>query len=336
MRAAPLLACAAALLPATACSKDSPGGTETAESASPLPSAPAAPLDATYAAPPFVPAAPQATIELLDPGQPPRRGLRYVWHVSQKEQLAVDLRMSATTDVGGVKQPEIPMPAVHIAIAIEPQSVSPEGDLHYAWHVTGATLQAEPGTSAEIADGMRAQVVPIEHMSGTAVETAQGLSKDVVIDPGSLDAGGQSQMVVQVVETLRDLAAPLPSENVGVGARWQELARLDARNANAAQTDTFTLTSMKGDTGALNDARAQTASPQALATVPGGPPARIESMLISGEAKTRFSLTRLVPQMTFDGTTQMAVSGQASKGPARVTINMRVRIALEGTTGAGR
>jgi hypothetical protein len=279
-----------------------------------------------------------ATMQLLDPGQPPRRHLRYAWRLDQKEQLALDLRTSATTEVGGVKQPEIPLPPVHITIAVEPRSVSTDGDLTYAWRVISGAVDADAGNSPEIAEGMRSQVDPIGHMSGTGVETAQGLSKEVAIDPQSLDAGAaQSQMVVQVVQTLRDVAAPLPSEEVGLGARWQKLARLDAREAHVAQTDTFTLTSIKGDAGMLDDALAQTASPQSLgSSAAGGAPARMESMLTSGQAKTKFWLTRLVPQMMFEGTTQMVVSGQPTQGAGRVTMNMRVRIALEGTTGAPR
>jgi hypothetical protein len=274
-------------------------------------------------------------MQLLDAGQAPRRRLRYAWRPNQKEQLGLDLRTSASTEVGGTKQPEIPLPPVHITVAIEPQSVSPEGDLSYAWHVTAATVNADPAMSAEIADGMRAQVAPIIHLAGTGVVNAQGLAKDVTVDPSSLgDGGSQAQMVVQVVQTLRDVAAPLPAEEVGQGARWQKLSRLDAKDAHVAQTDTFTLATMRGDNGTLDDALAQTASPQTLAAPSsGGPPARMESMLTSGEAKTRFSLTRLVPQMSFEGTTQMVVSGQANQGPARMTMMMRVKIGIEGTTG---
>jgi hypothetical protein len=190
--------------------------------------------------------------------------------------------------------------------------------------------------SAEIVEGMRAQIVPIQHLSGTAVVTAQGLSKDVTIDPSSLgDAGSQAEMVVQVVQTLRDVAVPFPAEEVGQGARWQKLQRVDARDAHVAQTDTFTLKTIRGESGTVEDALAQTASPQNLVgPSSGGPPPRMESMLTSGEAKTRFALSRLVPQMSFEGTTQMVVSGQAAQGAARMTMMMRVKIAVEGTTGA--
>ena len=322
-------ALAALLIPA--CSKESPKPSEAVEASLPPEPAPSAsPSEASSAPVPLVPPTPMATLQLLDPGQPPRRRLRYVWRVDQREQLALDLGTSAT--VGG--KSDIALPTAHIAIAVEPKSVSPEGDLQYAWRVTGTSVKADPAVSPEIADGMRQQVGLVEHMRGTAVETAQGLSKDLTVDPTSVDPGSQTQMVVQVVQTLRDVAAPLPAEEVGEGARWQKLARMDARDAHVVQTETFTLASMKGDTGTLADSLAQTASPQSVSPG-GGPPARIESMLTSGEAKYRFALTRLVPQMAFEGTSQMLLAGQGAETPGRMALTVRVKIALDGTTAPG-
>ena len=53
-------------------------------------------------------------MKLLDPGQPPRRKLRYAWRTGQRETLVMDLRTSASTEDGTSKQPEIELPPVHI------------------------------------------------------------------------------------------------------------------------------------------------------------------------------------------------------------------------------
>jgi hypothetical protein len=152
------------------------------------------------------------------------------------------------------------------------------------------------------------------------------------VEPASVaDAGATGQMVEQVRQTLRDLAAPFPDEDVGVGGRWEKLSQLASRDAIVTQTETFTLSELRGDTGALEDVLAQTAPPQALAA-PGAASARLESMLASGSAKTRFDLGRLVPSNTFDGTTTMVVSGHAAgDSTRRMTMIMRVGIALSGS-----
>jgi hypothetical protein len=293
--------------------------------------------------------APPARMKLLDSGQPPRRKLRYSWRPRQRETLVMDLRTSASTEEGTSKQPEIQLPPVHIVLAIDPQQVSPEGDLSFAWRVTSTAVSPDAQTPATLSDGMRTEVAAIEHLSGTAAVTACGISTRIAIDPEqwhevdatpplATDAGAGAsvtgQMVEQVRQTLRDVAAPFPEEEVGAGARWEKLSQLASRDARVTQTETFTLAQLAPSTGALDDILAQTAPPQPLLS-PGGSPgaqARIESMLASGDGKTQFDLTRLVPQTKFAGTTTMVVSRHGGPGEdRRMTMIMRVEIVLAGT-----
>ncbi len=286
---------------------------------------------------------------LLDPGEPPRRKLRYAWVPRQGETLTMDLRTAASTDDGTSKQPEIVLPPVHIVLAIDPRSVSPGGDLTYAWRVVSTAVTADVQTPSSLADGMRAEVAAIAHLSGSAVTTSCGISTRVLIDPQSggplADGGANGQMVEQVRQTLRDVAAPFPDEEVGRGARWQKLSQLASRDARVTQTEVFTLTQVAGNVGSLDEELAQTAPPQPLLSpgTAGGSQARIESMLASGNGKTRFDLGRLVPQTTFEGTTTMVVSGRlhpdegsgaARDGAHRMTMTMRIGIVLSGTPGA--
>jgi hypothetical protein len=280
-----------------------------------------------------------ATVKLLDPGQPPRRALRYTWNLGHKEQLSMDLRTSASTETAGARQADVPLPPVHVTLAIDPQSISPEGDLAYRWRVTSASVATGPEFPVQVVDGMRAEVTAIEHLKGTATVTSRGLSTDVAIEPGSAaDAGATGQMVEQIRQTLRDVAAPLPEEDVGQGARWQKLSELEARETRITQTETFRLVAAEAGPhsyhGTLDDVLAQTAPAQPL-HAPGMPEsaaARLESMLASGNAKVRFDLARLVPQTQFEGTTTMVVSGRPSSDSAqRMTMVMRVGISIQGT-----
>jgi hypothetical protein len=271
-------------------------------------------------------AAPTAMMKLLDSGQAPRRKLRYTWRASQKEQLALDLRTAASTESAYAKQPELPLPPVHVVVAIEPQSVSPEGDLRYAWRVESSEIRADAQTPSQVADGMRAAVAELENLSGHAIVSARGLTTEI--------STAASQMVEQVRQTLRDVAAPLPEESVGRGARWQKLSQLSTRDARITQTETFTLVELAAETGTVDDVLAQTAPAQELlaAGMPAGTHARMESMLASGDAKTRFDLSRLVPQTKFDGTTTMVVLGSTPGDTARrITMIMRVEILVSGS-----
>jgi hypothetical protein len=275
-------------------------------------------------------AAPQFSVKLLDPGHEPRRALRYTWHAHRKEQMAVVLRTAISLEANGARR-EAPLPPLRILVAIDPQAIAPDGALGFSWHVTAAASDPDAGVSDDLAQGWAAQIVPVEHLSGTGVVTAHGISRAIALDPGTAgDAGPDAEMVVQVLQLLVNVAAPLPEEPVGKGARWQKLSSLDAKNGHATQTDTFTLTDLQGDQGALDDVVAQTSSPQNLPPLVGidsGPPARIDSVLMSGSSRTRFELTRLVPQSSLDATTSMAVSDPRT----RMNMLMHLGVAIEGS-----
>jgi hypothetical protein len=271
---------------------------------------------------------------VLDAGQPPRRKLRYAWHIDQKEQLSMDLRTAAATEAEGTRQTEVPLPSVHVAIDIDPQSVSPNGDLRFAWHVSSTTVDAGSETPSQVTEGMRAEVGEIGRLSGSALVTSSGLAKEVTVDTGANGSASGGQMAEQVRQTLRDVAAPFPEEEVGLGARWRKLSQLDDRDARVTQAETFRLVDLQGDVGTLVDALAQTAPPQALRPPgkPQGTQARMESMLASGEARVRFDLSRLVPQTAFDGTTTMVLSGQSPGDTARsMRMVMHVLITIAGS-----
>jgi hypothetical protein len=281
----------------------------------------------------------KATVRLLDPGQAPRRKLRYAWRRDRKETLTIDLRTRAATESEGERPPEVPLPAVRMVVAIEPTAVGPGGELTYAWRVTASKVDPAPGSNPELAQGMNAEVAAIAHLTGTTQVDARGLARDVVVDPPSIgdvvDAGATGEMVEQIRQTLFDLEPPLPEEEVGRGGRWEKVSRLSSKSAVVTQSETFTLASMAGDHGTVDDVLAQTAPPQEWPSPGGGgaEPARLESMLATGTVRSRFDLTRLVPSTTYAGTTTMVVSGRpGADAGRRVTMILRVDITLSGST----
>jgi hypothetical protein len=281
-------------------------------------------------------AIPPPTMTLLESGAAPRRPLRYAWRLDQRERLTMDLRTTAATSAPDGTTPRIPLPPVRIVIDVDPQAVTPDGDLRYAWHVVATDVGVDAGAPGPVVDGMRAEVAAVAALSGSGVVTSRGLARDVAIDPSSLaDTGATGQMVEQVLQTLRDVAAPFPAEDVGVGARWQKLSEVVSSDARVTQTETFTLVDAADGRGALHNVLAQTAPSQALraAGMPDGAQARMESMLVSADAKTRFDVTRLVPQTRLESTTTMVLSGHSpGDSTRRVGMVLRAEIVISGST----
>jgi len=325
------------LLAAAACSKETPRPTEApvvAEAgpaaSAPPPASASAPLSAepeptasASTAPPASTAArvastPGTSTRLLDAGQAPRRTLRYAWHLDRKEQLVMDLRTAASTEFAGAKQAEVPLPPVHIVLDLDPQSLTPSGDLRFAWRVSAATVTSDALTPSQITEGMRAEVAAIEHLAGTAAVTARGLSG------GSRSMGPRRSTQARRADGRADPADAPRRRGAAAGgggrprgslaedraARLQGLAPHADRHVHPPRP-------CRELRRRRRRARADRA-PQAL-RAPGmasGAEARMESMLASGDGKTHFDLSRLVPQTKFTGTTTMVVSGPSGGTPS--------------------
>lgn len=339
----------ALLLASGACSRAAPPGQVTAHEAgahalgreeSAVPSVDARPgaLEARGAGPSGAPF-PEARVKLLDSGETPRRLLRYAWAASRHEQLTLDMRTSLA-GAGGPGQTAhapLPLPSVRVVVAIDPQTVSDDGALAYDWRVASASVTGDDRTVPQVADGMRAEVVAVEHLFGSGVVSSRGLGQALSVDPEqAADEVTSRPIALQVLETLWNVAAPFPDEEVGLGARWQRVSELAAKSARATQTDVFALVSLERSRGTLDDALSQTAPEQAL-SVPGmanGTRAQMGSMLASGAAKTRFDLSRLVPETRFQGTTTMVLASDDARGGGPpepgTTMVLRVEIDLSG------
>jgi hypothetical protein len=279
----------------------------------------------------------EAQVKLLESGAPPRRRLRYAWALGNREQLTIDMRTALAAEGAQAQPPDVPLPTVRVVIAIDPRSVGADGSLAYAWRVTSATVASDDRSPPQVADGMRIEVVAVQHLSGTGAVGPRGLAQSLAIDASeSADEITARPIALQVLQTLWNVAAPLPDEEVGVGARWQRVWELAVKSARATQTDVFTLLTLDGMRGTLDDILSQNAPEQAL-SVPGmthDAQAQTGSMLAAGDAKTRFDLTRLVADTRFQGTTTMVLAGGNGEGTEgadpRNTMVLRVDVELSG------
>jgi hypothetical protein len=270
-------------------------------------------------------------MKLLDSGELPRRRLRYAWTPGKREQLTLDMRTSLVGDRSEGRLPDVPLPSVRVVLAIDPKNVADDGTLTYDWHVASARVVSDDRSAPQVADAMRTEAVAVEHLSGSGAVDSHGLGKDLAVDPleGAEEVTSRP-IALQVLQTLWNVAAPWPDEEVGLGARWQRVSELAAKSARATQTDVFTLATWDGSRGTLDDALTQTAPEQAL-SVPGmgnGSRAQMGSMLAAGSAKTRFDLSRLVPETRFRGTTTMVLTSDESR-PNEPGTRMVLRVEID-------
>jgi hypothetical protein len=262
-------------------------------------------------------------VKLLEPGDEPRRDLRYKFHLDRVEIVWMELRMAMSMQVGAAAQPETQTPPMRLRTRITPKELTPDGSLKYDFKLESVEVLAEADASAEVVASVQAQMLPLAGMAGSAEIDARGVTRHVqlAMPPGMPPPAAQS-LVDNMRQTMRNIASPMPLQPVGKGARWEVAIPLANPGIKLSQTSTFTLKECKGDKGKLLVAIRQDAAEQKI-TLPGmnpGAVATLQSIESSGSGTMDFDLNEIAPvsNVSMASTMQMKVEEQGTTQPMKL------------------
>jgi hypothetical protein len=219
-------------------------------------------------------------------------------------------------------------PAVHVTVAIDFESVSPEGKLTYAWRIVAASLEAGVQVSGVVGEAFQDQVGELERVSGKGEVTSRGIAT-ISVDSTTDDEADGGALLVQVEEALRDLAVTFPEEEVGKSARWQKLLQDDSADGGTIQAETVTLAEVKSDGATVDGVIAQMAPPLRELALLDESKLAIDSVQSSGKRRTRIGFARLVPEARSDTETVMLMHGPSPSGTMeRLSMSVRAQVVI--------
>lgn len=239
----------------------------------------------------------QPQLELLDPGTEPRQELRFQPMVNAKQTAIIIMDMDLATSIAGNSIPRVNIPATKMTLETVVTKVDDNGDIHYQFSYTDADLVSDESVRPEVREAMREQIQKVTGLNGTAVVDSRGQTKTAEIAiPENLDANTQ-QMVEQISDSLKQISSPVPSQPVGVGARWRVSSSTNLRDIDLNQIATYELVSLNNDVATLEISIEQEAPPQNmnLAGLPSGTSMTLQSYDAQGQGKLKISLNQLMP-----------------------------------------
>ncbi|MDB4956888.1 MAG: hypothetical protein JWO36_4457 [Myxococcales bacterium] len=207
------------------------------------PPTPAGPFDGTIAAPKY-------SVKLVSPGKGKREALKFTPKQGDKQQveLAIDFgeKQTAPAELGGDRNDVVP--TVLLSGPAEVKSVDKDGKAEYQFTVNTTDARQANGTIPE------ANVAKFKE----ALVGLQGLTIGGTIDPNGMQSDlklhmDQQKEGTQEAVQLLQFAMPhlpiLPTEPVGVGAKWTVINPTKvADKVDLTQTTDYELVSHKGNT----------------------------------------------------------------------------------------
>lgn len=279
---------------------------------------------------PAVAQQPGVEVKLLEPGAEPRQTLRYKFAAGPAEQVEMDMTMSMAMQMGPIQQPRMQLPTMRMHMKVVPEKVSPEGDLTHSYVLEKVEVLPDPDAMPALVEALRGEMKNIEGLSGTGVVSNQGFIKDADIKLPPNPSQQLKQLSDNLKQSMRQMAAPLPTEAVGKGAKWKVTSNIKTDALTMKQEAVYTLVELNGDTGTFDVVLEQSAPPQNMAS-PGMPPGttvQLTSMTGSGKGRTHFDLKKVIPKGEVDATMKMAMEVDAGgqKQPMGMEMGLKTSI----------
>lgn len=190
---------------------------------------------------------PPDRIQLLDAGSEPRTGLRRTIDSNNAQALDVRTRMTLSLAQGGEPLPQQEIPTTVARLIIEEQAGTTESAVGNIT-IESTTIEAE-GTDPELADSFRKELAT-QNPSGITFSFSRP-SRTRQMQMEFPDGEGALPMIRHFLgnleQALRLLDVPLPTEAIGVGARWRVLRTVEMMGMSLTEEIDYLLLEKSGD-----------------------------------------------------------------------------------------
>jgi hypothetical protein len=235
-------------------------------------------------------------VKLLSPGTPPLRAMSLHPKAGDTQRMVVTMKTAMEMRMGGMTNPPIKLPPMRMSMSMTVKSVSPEGDIAYDFLLDDAEVLEEPGVMPQVATAMRTALSSAKGMSGSGVMSRHGINKGTQLTVPKGADPQLRQLLEGMKDSLNQIAAPLPVEPIGRGAKWEVKMTLLQQGMTLEQTATYELISIEGERGTAKSTVAQVGANQKIQN-PSMPAVKMDLVKLDakGSGEVTFDLGRIVP-----------------------------------------
>lgn len=280
------------------------------------------------------PATAKNNVELLSAGNEPKQQLRFTPPANTKQSVQMTMKINMAMSVGGQTQPTLDSPPIKMVMETNVTQVDANGDIHANFSYADADVVASANTPPEVVNAMRSQLKKIVGLSGSMVVDNQGNTKQVNFNlPEELDPNAK-RMAEQLVSSFKQISSPVPTEAVGVGAKWKVPNSVTVNGMALNQVATYELVELKNNVATLQLNMEQQGGGQKInpAGLPPGASVDLKSLTSKGNGKITMALNQILPvnsTMSVQSNMEMAVKEPNSQKETTMGMQSVMNISLE-------
>jgi len=267
------------------------------------------------AAPPGPP--PGDGIQVITAGNEPRQVLRY--KVAQGTTSQLELALDVDIDAAGQGGP---LPTLVMTSEVVAEVVLPDGSMKMRTtigEVTARERAGSPVTAEQMAEQTRL-------MTGLVLRgslSPDGTLRDLEVDTaGKVLPPGITAQLETLGRSFEQVAMPLPTTPVGVGASWIHKRHVDQNGMKMLTATTFTLTALAGDVVTFQSATVVSGKDQTVTQ--GTQTLDLKNISGKGTGNGTVDLSRM--SMTGELAAEMTSDMSAQGETTRMTMKMVTRV----------
>ena len=274
---------------------------------------------------------PDDLVEITSRGSEPRHKMRLRVEKGQKQQFTTTAAISYELTFDGQPLPSTKVPTTRITADTTVDDVLADGTIRYSFVYT--KVEALPdGADPDVVAKMQPLLDQMAGVTGTAELTARGEAIEATVDSTKVSDASVKAQLDQFVDQIGNLTVPFPDQAVGKGAEWSATNEVTLNGITTQVRNIFRLSSVADDRYELTVTQRQTAKqgPVALAGLPEGAKADLQSMDLTGRGTTLGFFTKLLPTATISSSGEIKMHVTAGGDEGDVLQKLSLKIDLQG------
>jgi hypothetical protein len=251
-------------------------------------------------------------IKLLAAGKGPTRKLRITAKPGDHQTLVMTMAMGMGMQSGGKDLvPMTRVPAIHMTLDLEVESVAPNGDIRCKVVFSKSEIATDASANPAVVAAMKKSLAGLDGLSGYSVITSRGFTKDADFKVGPNADPQLTELLDGMRQSLRQLSAPLPAEAVGKDARWQTTMKIEVSGTSLTQVGTSHLVELSDNSAKIEVELKQSAGRQKIQR--NGMSVELISLTSSGSGDLTLDLGHVMASpatMSVKSASEMEVMGQ--------------------------
>lgn len=270
-------------------------------------------------------------VTLATPGRGKRAPLRYQFVAGATQTLTMtmdmQLAMALRTAPGAVETPlpRARLPKTRFTLELRVAEVAADGTATLEYRYRSFEVLADPEVNPAVLEATSKSLAELSGVAGRMVVSDRGFVEEHRLDLPAKLSPEAKQSLKSIKRSMGQLAAPLPQEPVGKGARWQVKTAVELNGATLDMVSITELTERKGKRAKLKTAIEQTSGRQDLEL--NGIKSQLVSALFTANGSSLIDLGALAPRSAAvkgSGTMEFEAMGQAIK------VDLSLGVSLEG------